>query len=468
MDNLEKSVLHAITVHKRLALDFASSSNEQLLLTPESRVLGRTFSNYIKTFKDIPTKRVLLDKHSEEPDLINLIREFYDSIEDKNYNEAEYAYDVSKLKQVYGERRLEAIKEKVNYATNDVTGTIKEIEKEISLIKSANGQRAYERKTIKNHTDDFRNNYIEKLKNPDLGRGILTGYSFFDYIKNGLRPADLIIIAGETGSGKSMFLNNIAIQIYMQNNRIDMTPDQFGKGYNVAYFSLEMPYEDCFRRTISRMADVPEYAIRDAKLGKAEAKGVSQACKFMKNYPYEFEIIDVPRGFSVEQLELTFEDIKSDYTPDAIFIDYLGLMEDVDNDNDDWLKLGQLTGKIHEFGRVHAVPVLSAVQLNRIDPTNRKSDIKAIGLHRIGRSSLIATHATAIIQIETRQDEETHDDFIYHIIKHRGGESNKSHSILKNFSKCSITDKLYNVEAATAWSPGEDLSNDVANILGTR
>lgn len=468
MDNLESSILHAVTTHKRLALDFSSASNEQLFSTSEARVLGRVFSNYIKTFKDVPTKRVLLDKYSDDSDLSNLIGEFYDSIEGENYNEAEYAYDISKLKQTYGEQRLAAIKEKVNSATNDVTGTIKEIEKEISSIKAANGQRAYERKTIKNHTDDFRNNYLEKLKNPDLGRGILTGYSFFDYIKNGLRPADLIIIAGETGSGKSMFLNNIAIQIYMQNNRIDMTPDQFGKGYNVAYFSLEMPYEDCFRRTIARMADVPEYAIRDAKLGKAEAKGVSQACKFMKNYPYEFEIIDVPRGFSVDQLELTFEDIKADYLPDVIFIDYLGLMEDVDNDNDDWLKLGQLTGKIHEFGRVHAIPVLTAVQLNRIDPSNRKSDVKSIGLHRIGRSSLIATHATAIIQIESRQDEETHDDFIYHIIKHRGGEANKSHSIYKNFSKCSITDKSYDVEAATAWSPGEDLSNDISGIIGNK
>jgi len=260
-------------------------------------------------------------------------------------------------------------------------------------------------------------------------------------------------------------MNNMAIQIYMQQNRVDML-DDFGPGCNVAYFSLEMPYDDCFRRTLARMADVPEYGIRDAKLGQAEAKGLSQACKFIKKYPYQFDIIDVPRGFSVENLEVMFEEIKSEYVPDVIFIDYLGLMEDINNDNDDWLAIGQLAGKIHEFARVHSVPIVTAVQLNRIDPTFRKSSVKSIGMHRIGRSALIATHATMILQIETREDEETHDDFIYHVIKNRYGQSNKSHSIYKNLSKCSIIDRPYDVDSITAWSSNDDISSEVSEILG--
>jgi replicative DNA helicase len=144
----------------------------------------------------------------------------------------------------------------------------------------------------------------------------------------------------------------------------------------------------------------------------------------------------------------------------------MGLMEDADTDSDDWLKLGKLAGKIHEFARAHSIPVITAVQLNRLDPSQKKSETKSIGLHRIGRSSLIAHHATVIIQIETRPDEETHDDFVYHIIKNRHGQSNKSHSVWKNFNKCSIIDRPYDIECANSWQPGHDISIDISEIIG--
>ena len=463
MDELELSVLNAVVKYKNTALDFAFSVDPQIFLSSEGRVIARTLVDHIKTFKNIPTKRVLLDKFSKDPDTGRIIGSFYDRADSVNYNEADYSYDLAKLKQAFSETCLSTIQTRMNSGNLiDITSTVRDIEKQIGLIKAANGQKVYERNPIKNYVDTFVKNYKAKAENPDVGRGILTGYSFLDHIKNGLRPADLIIIAAESGGGKSMWMNNIAIQMYMGKNRIDQRSN-FSPGCNVAYFSLEMPYEDCFRRTMARMADVPEYGIRDAKLGEAEIKGLKQACNFMKKYPHVFDIIDVPRGFSVDNMEVMFEELKTEYIPDVIFIDYMGLMEDIDNDNEDWLALGQLAGKIHEFARVHAIPVVTAVQLNRVDPN--KKNVNTVGMHRIGRSALIATHATLIIQIETRQDEETHDDFIYHIIKNRYGQAGKSHSIYKNLSKCSIIDKPYDADSITSWANNEDISADIADIL---
>ena len=417
MNDLDFSILNAISKHQRIALDFSYSSDENLFTSTSAQTIGKAFLSYVKSFKSKPSRKVMLDRHNTDDALCDVINKFYDRADTTDYNESDYAYDISKLKQVYGENRLKIIKDRVNAGNlTDVTGTIRSIEKEIGAIKAANGQRSYERKKVRNYIDSFRELYIEKTKNPDLGKGLLTGYSFLDYIKNGLRPADLIIIAGETGSGKSMLMNNMAIQMWMQKNNFGTPKGEYSKGCNVTYFSLEMPYEDCFRRTMARLADVPEYGIRDAKLGKQEARGVAEACRFAKAYPYDLDIVDVPRGFSVAQLEVMFEEIKSEYIPDVVFIDYMGLMEDLESDADDWLKLGNMAGKIHEFARAHAIPVVTATQLNRIDPGHKKTESKSIGLHRIGRSSMIAHHATAIIQIESRIDEETHDDFIYHII----------------------------------------------------
>lgn len=465
MSDVEISILTAVAKYKNLALDFAFSCDEKMFVNPDNSRLAKLFLDYIKLYKSSPTQKSLLDKFSTDDNLCNIVNNFFNNIKDIEYNENDYKYEVSKLKQQFGEHKLDSIKNTLNKINlTDVSGTVSLIEKDIGIIKAANGQKSHERKVVRDYINDFKNLYIQKANNPDLGVGLLTGYSFLDYVKNGLRPADLIIIAGETGAGKSMFMNNMAIQMWMQKNTLDTPPDQFTKGCNIAYFSLEMPYEDCFRRTMARVADVPEYGIRDAKLGKAEAKGLTRACKFMKNYPYEFDIIDVPRGFTVEQLEIMFEEIKSSYIPDVLFLDYLGLMENI-TDDDDWLSLGQLAGKVHEFARVHSIPVVTAVQLNRIPPDQRGNTAKSVGLHRIGRSSLIATHATLIIQIESRQDEETHDDFIYHIIKNRYGQAGKSHAIWKNFNKCSVTDKPYDNKESALWLDSEDISKDVAEIL---
>jgi replicative DNA helicase len=466
MDEVEISILNAATKHKRLAIDLAFSVTDDYFNNPNVKIIAGILFDYIHKFKETPTRRVCLNEYSDNPTIQSYLNNFFDTVELEEYDPSDYKYDLSRLVESYKKKRLSVVQNTMDgNDLNDVEGVVQDIQRELNHIKSANLDKAYERKEIKNYVDSFKNNFIEKIKNPDVGKGILTGYSFFDYIKNGLRPADLIIIAGETGSGKSMFMNNMAVQCYMQSNTVDTPVSEFVPGCNVVYFSLEMPYDDCFRRTVARMADVPEYGIRDAKLSKAEAAGLSKACNFMKDYPYSFDIVDVPRGFTVEQLDVMFEEIKGDYIPDVIFLDYLGLMEDADEGGDDWLTLGKLAGKVHEFARAHEIPVVTAVQLNRIDPQKRKSESSNIGLHRIGRSSLIATHATAIIQIESREDEQTYDDFIYHIIKNRHGQSGKSHSIVKNFSRCSIIDRPYTSENENSFAFAEDLSYDMSDII---
>jgi replicative DNA helicase len=338
-------------------------------------------------------------------------------------------------------------------------------------IRSLNKERSFEKKTLRQYVPEFKKEYTAKFKNPELGKGILTGYSCFDFLKNGLRPADLLIICGETGNGKSMFLNNMAINMWMQNNTLDTPQEELTSGFNVMYFTLEMPYQDCFRRTISQMADIPSYGIRDSKLNQLEAKAMAKALKFMERYPYEFDIIDVARGFTVDELELHFQEAKSRYTPDVIVIDYLGLMDNINQDGDaqDWLKLGELTGKVHEFSRTHQIPTLTAVQLNRSDKkTKKKDDEDDIGLHRIGRSNLIAHHASVVIQIANRKTEKTRPDLVYHIIKNRDGQLGSA-SILKNFAHSRIIDKPYDYESdegmSNYLSSRDDISSDMANII---
>jgi replicative DNA helicase len=270
---------------------------------------------------------------------------------------------------------------------------------------------------------------------------MLTGYSFLDDATGGLRSGELLLIGAETGAGKSLLLMNMAIQMWMQKNTIDS--DSFSNGYNILYFSLEMPFKPCLNRILSRLSSNPSKAIRNAKLTTPEAEKLKQALRFINKYPNQFEIIDIPRGATMETIEQMYEEAKAHFQPHVVVIDYLGLMEyEESGEMEDWLKLGHISAKMHEFSRVHNVIVLSALQLNR--PKSNKEEDR-IGLHRIGRSSMIMQNANIGIQIETRQNEKDYPDMIYHIIKNRDANTGKG-ILIKNLSCGTLVDSAANSE----------------------
>ena len=250
--------------------------------------------------------------------------------------------------------------------------------------------------------------------------------------------SDHLFLAGNQmiPTHNSMMLSNMAIQMWMQKNTIDTINPT--KGHNVLYFSLEMPYAQCFRRTMARLSRISTYALRDCQItNEKKLEDLSKAANFVKRYEPEFEIVDIPRGVTVKQIEDRYlEAVAKGHRPDVVVVDYLGLMNAPEKDGDDWLRLGYIAGSLHEFARVYNVVVLTAVQLNRPKSKDR-NDI--IGLQRIGRSNSIMDHATLAIQIETRPDECTYPDMPYHIIKNRNGELG-DHYLKKMYGTATLID----------------------------
>ena len=465
MDELDIYILKSIIHSKKTAIDFCSQFDENIFISNESKLLGKAFINYVRIYKSNPTLNAINQQYSTNEDLTALAEDFWATFGDDPHDESDYNFNLNKLKNRYKQQKLNEIQLTLSNVDN-IENNIKVVKAHLSKIETITSKKVFERKTIKDYLPDFSRQYLAKQKDPDVGRGILTGYSFLDYIQNGVKSNDLIVIAGETGSGKSILLNNMAIQMWMQQNKIETPPDQFTKGYNIAYVSLEMSKEDCFQRTMARLADVPSYGLRDANLSKAELLSLRKTGQFIKNYPNTFEIIDVPRGLTVQQLETILEDIRTSYNPDVIFVDYLTLMDEKSTEatDEDWLKLDKLAGKLHEFTRVYDIPIITALQLNRLSPADRKDDNKRIGLHRIGRSSQMANHCTLILQIDSRINEESYSDFVYHVIKNRHGENMKSHSVYKDFSRCSIIDKPYDVGMVNEWTQTQDISKELDDI----
>lgn len=452
-DDLEMRVLKTITSNKKFGLDFANE-NDPKLFSGELWNFANLVTGYIKTNKDLPTIRVINEKLSKgnNDNLLKKINSVWDALQKVQVDDKEYKHDLEKLKKRFAEKQLidaSSVLNKLEPGNIDVNKTIVELQKTIQSIKGLSQKRTFERRTLKDDVPLFRDEYNAKLENPDFDAGIKTGYSYLDYVTDGLRPGELLLIGGESGGGKSMLLMNMALQIWLQENSqlldeyfqgadLESLIPRLKSGTNVMYFSLEMPFKPCRNRVLGRLSSNPTKLIRTAKLNNEEAAKLKKVLKFIQLYQPQFEIIDIPRGATMETLELIYEEAKTIYDPKVIVIDYLGLMDyEGGKDMDDWLKLGKIAERIHEFARVHNVTVLSAVQLNRSKGTKEEDKI---GLHRIGRSALIMTNANIAIQIETRANEKNFPDMKYHVIKNRDGELGDGR-LIKNLACGTLLDE---------------------------
>jgi replicative DNA helicase len=422
-NTLDMAVLKSIVTNKKHALDFANE-NDPKIFSPELWNFANVVIGYVRTYKEIPTLRVITEKLSKgnNDKLIESIKTIWNELDRFAANDQEYKHDLDKIKIRFAEKQLLGTREilsRLEPGSIDINKSVIELQKTIQTIKSLHQVRSYERRTLKNDVSIFRDEYNAKQEDPNFDAGIKTGYSFIDYTTDGLRPGELLLIGGESGGGKSMLLMNIALQMWLQGNNVEMEDHQFGPGQNILYFSLEMPFKPCRNRVYGRLSNNPTKLIRSARLNNEEAGKLKKVLRFISKYPYEFEIVDIPRGATMESLELLYEEAKVLYDPKVIVIDYLGLMDYDGTDMEDWLKLGKIAERIHEFARVHNVTVLSAVQLNRTKSTKEEDKI---GLHRIGRSALIMQNANIAVQIETRPNEKNFPDMKCHLIKNRDGE----------------------------------------------
>jgi len=474
VEDQDLRILKAILCDSTIARDFAGNYDSTVFMGA-AKEFAAIVIDYIKAYKSFPTKRIMLDKAGQDDGLANVVETIWDELEHTEYNPVEFQYDLDKLKERHTRNRIYSIKRGLadfDFEGGNFTNTLHRIKSEINAAENVsaggNGQ-SYTQKTLKAYMPEFREDFASKVKNPDLGRGILTKYSYLDYVTNGIRPSQMMIICGETSAGKSMFLNNMAIQMWMQGNKLDTPTESFEKGYNILYFSLEMPYDACARRTMCRLADLPIYGLRDCKLNTDQVTRLGDAAKFIDRYPFDFEIVDIPRGVTIGHIEECYQNaVMNGRRPDVVVVDYLGLMESTEPTADDWLKLGNIAGKLHEFARAYNTIVLTAEQLRRPPDKKNAESYELVGMHRIGRSWIIVHHADLVLQIESRKDEKTYPDLIYHIIKCRDGELG-NHILSKKFKSATLVDlKPYEPEEEeeniSGFSSPEDLSSFLDQI----
>lgn len=465
-DNLDLIILKTLITNKKYAIEFINECDTKIFSSDVWK-FADLITNYTKTYKELPTLNVIKDKHEKSnPKLFDYAKDLWTKIEQVEHNDKEYHYNLKKLKDRFAEKEFSKLNTLLS-SNKDVPNKITDLQRTISNIRNASQVKNYDSKTLKEAIPFFVDKFNAKKENPKLETGMKLHYEFLDHAINGVKPADFVMVAGASGYGKSLVLANLAVNAWLQDNRVeDGAP--FSPGKNIVYFSLEMPYEDCFNRLIARLSKVASRKIENAQVNKEEFSKIKQALTFINSYPNHFKIIDIADA-TANDIELIISEL--DFSIDAAFVDYVGLMKpnEMKKDIADWQAQSEVAYELRAIGRKYNIPMFSAVQLNRKGNANKEDN--GIGLDRLARSAGIASHCTTVLQIENRPNEIAFPDLQIHIIKNRKGIKGKG-TLIKHFGcayledvPLSDTEKEYDAYALnTDSNMDSDISDQVEDL----
>jgi replicative DNA helicase len=277
---------------------------------------------------------------------------------------------------------------------------------------------------IKETLSNFFKKLDEATKNPEMGRGVPTGFIDLDKITGGLKKGDLIILAARPSMGKTAFAVNIA-------ENASMT------GVPVLIFSLEMGVEQLTTRLLASasMVDLQELgnmmgvgsgSIPKHQLLQQLLKGASKLHKC----PI---IMDDTPGVSIQTIRARSRQWKSNkeiFPPGEfdknglIVIDYMQLMSGkVGKNTNREQEISEISRGLKALAREISVPVLCLSQLNR--KSEDREDKKPL-LSHLRESGAIEQDADIILFVHRdeyykRDDPELKGKAEIIIAKHRNG-----------------------------------------------
>ncbi len=193
----------------------------------------------------------------------------------------------------------------------------------------------------------------EAYSNPDSLRGLPTGFTDFDKMTGGLRPGDLVIVAGRPSMGKTTLAVNMAEYAALR---------AADKRASVAIFSMEMPSEQVITRMLSSIGGVPLQNLRGGKISDDDWVRITSATSQLSEAKI---FVDETPALSPTELLARARRVKREHGLDLVVVDYLQLMQVPGNKENRATEIGEISRGLKVLAKELGIPVIALSQLNR-------------------------------------------------------------------------------------------------------
>ena len=186
--------------------------------------------------------------------------------------------------------------------------------------------------------------------------GISTGFANLDRILQGLRPAEMIVLAARPSMGKTSLAMCIA-----ENIALGRTSDK--KARSIGIFSLEMSQESLVMRMLCSHAGVSGFKLMSGYVSSSIHGQLVQAASVLLKAPI---YLDDTGGLDVLELRARARRMKKKYDIELIVIDYLQLLHSREHaKHGRQLETANISGNLKSMAKELKVPVLVLSQLSR-------------------------------------------------------------------------------------------------------
>jgi replicative DNA helicase len=400
-------------------------------LDSDYRSTFEIIENYYSRYKTPPSYKILEENLADDPDTVQLAS----ILKRSSCEESEILFYVDQVRKRYNSEIAQQLAYSISSGDVDVEEFNSNVIGVAAKIERLKRTAVFAEGPISNSVDDRFNDYLFTEQNPNIATGVMSGFKEIDDYTYGIKPSELMIISGASSSGKSLLMMNYAINAWLGNSRPQDGAAGINEGgKNVLYFTLEMSKRQLEQRIDANVADIRHRAIMRGQLTPEEKVRWKDSLEFQKYYEKKFYIVDMPRGSRTIDIEARYDAILSEFQPDLVVVDYLGIMKPNKDSGQDWLEVGHVAEDLHEFCRNKNVAVLTAAQRKA---RNKAAKGQSNDLEELGRSKMIGDNANIVLLIEQRDDEHLLDDMVIHIVKNRDGAKGEV-KLYKEFEKSKV------------------------------
>ena len=275
---------------------------------------------------------------------------------------------------------------------------------------------------------------IDKMFNSDGStlEGLSTGLTHLDEKLQGLKPAEMIVIAARPSVGKTSLAMNIAesCALGLDMNNVPVKTDR-GKQHPVLIFSLEMPVEALTKRMIAGRGHINTWRLNRNLCAKSEkdqlTENLFQAMSDLKDAPI---YVDDTAGLDVMDLRARARRMKKAHGIELIVIDYLQLCtcHEASRQGSRQIEVSMISQQIKAMAKELKVPVIVLSQPSRANE-QRGDKFEKPKLSDLRDSGAIEQDADVVFILRrpsrTSSDPESGDETlaIIDVAKNRNGET---------------------------------------------